>query len=186
VPAHPKLTPLIVDRICQQVTAGMSLRGAFRTAGAPPKGSTAIASGQWFSVRSGFAWLRLGNDLIAAIEEGSRDPERLTEHEELCVELVLRTEQGYGLKEAHWVGKLQSGNGRDAGRWQWLLERHFPEEYKGTQRVEVTGGDNGPVSLEVASTTPEALHARLAALAARAVGGADAGAARPPDGGGAG
>ncbi len=180
-----KLTPALVDKICQQVAAGMSLRGAFRTAGAPPKGRTALAAGEWFTTRSGFAWMETGKAVLVALEQGDREPSKLTEHEELCVDLVLRVEQGYGLQEAHWIGKLQSGNGRDAARWQWLLERKFPDEYKSQQRVEVTGGDNGPVSLEVASTTPEALHARLAALAARAVGGADAGAARPPDGGGA-
>lgn len=146
MPAHPKLTPTVVDKICQQVSAGMSLRGAFRTAGAPARDRTAIASGQWFTVRSGFAWMKEGNDLLVAIEGGARDPTTLTEHEELCVDLVLRIEQGWGLKEAHWVGKLQSGTGKDSSRWQWLLERHFPEEYKGTQRVELTGADGGPVA----------------------------------------
>lgn len=146
MPAHPKLTLAIVDKICQQVTAGMSLRGAFRTAGAPARDRTAIASGQWFTGRSGFAWLRLGNDLAAAIEDGTRDPGTLTEHEELCVELALRIEQGKGLHEAFSMGKLQSGTGRDAARWQWILERKLPDEYKGTQRVELTGADGGPVA----------------------------------------
>lgn len=146
MPAHPKLTPLVVDKICQQVTAGMSLRGAFRTAGAPPRERSAIAEGRWFTVRSGFAWMEAGRALLVAIEDGERDPTGLTEHEEQCVDLVLRVEQGWGLKEAHWIGKLQTGTGKDAGRWQWLLERHFPEEYKGTQRVELTGADGGPVA----------------------------------------
>lgn len=181
-----KLTPALVDKICQQVAAGMSLRGAFRTVGAPPRDRTALAAGQWFTVRIGFAWMETGRKLLAAFEQGAREPAGLSEHEELCVDLVLRVEQGLGLQEAHWVGKLQSGQGRDAGRWQWLLERKFPDEYKAQQRVEVTGGANGPVAVEVASTTPGALHARLAALAARAVGGVDPGAAGDPDGGGTG
>ena len=181
-----KLTPAVVDKICQQVAAGMSLRGAFRTVGAPPRERTALAAGPWFTVRLGFAWLETGRALLAAIEGGERDPRKLSEHEELCVDLVLRVEQGFGLQEAHWIGKLQSGTGRDAGRWQWLLERKFPDEYKGTQRVEVTGGSNGPVSVEVAATTPDALHARLALLAARAAGSADPGATGDPERGGTG
>lgn len=135
-----KLTPALVDKICQQVAAGMSLRGAFRTVGAPPRDRTAIAAGQWFTVRIGFAWMETGRKLLAAFEEGERDPAKLSEHEELCIELVLRVEQGLGLQEAHWIGKLQSGTGRDAGRWQWLLERKLPDDYKGTQRVDVTSG----------------------------------------------
>lgn len=135
-----KLTPALVDKICQQVAAGMSLRGAFRTVGAPPRDRTAIAAGQWFTVRIGFAWMETGRKLLAAFEEGERDPAKLSEHEELCIELVLRVEQGLGLQEAHWIGKLQSGQGRDAGRWQWLLERKFPDEYKAQQQVDVTSG----------------------------------------------
>lgn len=146
MPFPSKLTPAIVDRIVQQIAAGMSLKGAFRTAGAPPRERTALASGQWFTVRTGFAWLELGRALLGEMEAGTREPRGLTEHEELCVDLVLRVEQSLGLQEGHWIGKLQSGQGKDAARWQWLLERKFPEEYKATQRMELTGADGGPVA----------------------------------------
>ncbi len=146
MPFPPKLTLAAVDRIVQQVAAGMSVRGAFRTAGAPPREKTALASGAWFTVRAGFRWLEIGNRVLMQVEDGERDVGTLTEHEELCAELVLRLEQALGLSEAHWIGKLQSGTGRDAARWQWLLERKLPAEYRGVQRLEHTGADGGPVA----------------------------------------
>jgi hypothetical protein len=50
----------------------------------------------------------------------------------------------------------------------------------------LSGPDGGPIAHEIAATQPDALHARLAAAAARAALGAQPGAAREPDGDGAG
>lgn len=184
MPFPPKLTLAVIDRIAQQIAAGLSINGAFRTAGAPPRGATAIAAGEWFTVRSAYAWMEMGRRVLEAIEAGERDPSKLTEHEELCVELVLRVEQSQGLQEAHWIGKLQSGQGRDAGRWQWLLERKFPDEYKGHQRLEVTGAREPDTSST--RTNPGTLHDRIATLVARATGLLDARTAGDDDAGGAG
>lgn len=184
MPFPPKLTLAVIDRIAQQVAAGMTPRGAFRVAGAPPRDKSAIASGEWFTVRAAYTWMELGRRVIEAIESGDRDHRKLTEHEELCVELVLRVEQSSGLQEAHWIGKLQSGQGRDAGRWQWLLERKFPDEYKGHQRLEVTGAREPDTSST--RTNPGTLHDRIAAIAARATGLLDARAAGDDEPGGAG
>ncbi len=46
----------------------------------------------------------------------------------------------------------------------------------------LSGPDGGPIAHEIASTQPDALHARLAAAAARAALGAQPGATREPDG----
>lgn len=52
-------------------------------------------------------------------------------------------------------------------------------------RAEVSGPHGTPIAHEIASTTPDALHARLAAAVARAARGADSEGARPDDGAGA-
>lgn len=52
-------------------------------------------------------------------------------------------------------------------------------------RAEVSGPNGTPIAHEIASTTPDALHARLAAAVARATRGADPGGAHAADGAGA-
>ena len=95
---------------------------------------------------------------------------------------VVKWEEGDGAKPASRIMPAPDTGAMVAAAAR-LADLHGVAAPK---RSEVSGPGGGPIPIESASTTPDALHARLAALAARVAGSVDPGADRGPDGSGAG
>ena len=90
------------------------------------------------------AWLKVGRDAVAAFEASERTPDDLSDHEALCVRLLIETNQARAKSELGLVQEV-----RAAADWKaqaWLLERRHVNEW-GRRRLEVTGADGGPITL---------------------------------------
>ena len=139
------------------------------------EGHTFEAIGKHLGVSRQRAHQLVTEELAAAAKDRSALATRALDADLERIDFVLRS---LAPKVTKGDDKAASAYLRALTRRAALLGLDAPTRSSST----LSGPDGGPIAHEIASTQPDALHARLAAAAARAALGAQPGAAREPDG----
>jgi hypothetical protein len=139
------------------------------------EGHTFEAIGRHLGVSRQRAHQLVTEELAAAAKERSALATKALDADLERIDFVLRS---LAPKVTRGDDKAASAYLRALTRRAALLGLDAPTRSAST----LSGPDGGPIAHEIAATQPDALHARLAAAAARAALGAQPGAARDPDG----
>ena len=118
--AKSKLTPQVLERICQSLALGSYLEVSFRAAGIHPG--------------TGHSWLAQG-------EKQEEGPFR---------EFYEAVGEAQAAAEERLVGLISNAAVEDWRAAECLLSRKFPERWAGKARVELTGAGGKPVQFEQA------------------------------------
>lgn len=124
------LTADMVDRFAEEVVH-VSIASAGRVIG--------------FSESKVHEWLADGRAHVAKIEAGEIALSDLDEQGQLCVRLAIETDRAISTSEGTLVRKIAAAD--DWRAWLALLERRHVEQW-GRRRMEVTGADGGPLTVE--------------------------------------
>jgi len=138
------------------------------------EGHTFAVIGQRLGVSRQRAHKMVSDELAEAAKERSALAAKALDTDLERVDFVLRS---LAPKVTRGDDKAASAYLRALARRAALLGLDAPTRTDAT----LSGPDGAPIAHEIATTSPDALHARLAAVATRAALGADPGAAREPD-----
>lgn len=125
--ARSTLTDEVQERICSALRAGNYQETAVRYAG--------VSESVYYK------WLKMGRDAM--------DKEDRTPLEARCVEFVDAVEKARADAEVRNVHHIQQA--AQGGTWQasaWFLERSFPARWGRREKVEHSGPDGGPITLQ--------------------------------------
>lgn len=101
-----------------------------------------------------YRWLNEGRDAEFKQDAG----ERLSKDEQAKMEFYLEVDRARA--DARAAALRVITNAATTGQWQaaaWFLERTAPQEYGRYQRTEITGPNDGPVSVQVSAQDLESL-----------------------------
>jgi hypothetical protein len=118
----------IREKIVEAIRAGAFGESAAKAAGV--------------SARAFYAWQQLGRDLIEQIEEGKREFDSLTDHEQACCHLAREVAEASLEVQLRHTGVIE----RAAldGDWRasaWFLERRHPDLYQRQERHQLARSD---------------------------------------------
>jgi hypothetical protein len=93
-------------------------------------------------------WIKAGEELVLALQDGLILEEELTERERVLVGLRAGLYQAYAQAETWHVQNIRNHAEGDWKASAWWLERARPESFGKQSRVEHTGRGGGPIQVQ--------------------------------------